>query len=413
MSDWQETDFGRIPKEWDLKKVADIKGEDKRAIAMGPFGSNIKADNFVGFGIPVIRGTNLNFPRYVDGDFVFLTEEKADELIGSNCKAGDLVFTHRGTIGQVGLIPSRKFPRYVISQSGMKLTVNPKLMHSEFLFYFFKSEFGQHQILKYESQVGVPSISNPLTSLKEIEVPVPPPSEQKAIAAVLSSLDDKIDLLHRQNKILEAMAETLFRQWFVEEAQDWVEGTLGDVSINVRNSVKIADIQTGVKYVGLEHIDRRNIALQQHGFGEIVSSNKSAFERHDILFGKLRPYFHKVCYAPFAGICSTDILVIRPKSPEYFAFCLFAFFQNDVVEFANLGSGGTRMPRTDWSTLKTYPVCLPDMDTLNNFNELVLPSIEKITQNLEQIRTLETLRDILLPKLMSGEVRLNHEGVTA
>jgi len=111
--------------------------------------------------------------KYIDGKFVYLAEEKADELIGSNCKAGDIVFTHRGTIGQVGLIPYGKFERYVISQSGMKLTVDSSRMNNEFLFYFFKSKFGQYQLLKTESQVGVPSISNPLTSLKAIEIPVP------------------------------------------------------------------------------------------------------------------------------------------------------------------------------------------------------------------------------------------------
>ncbi len=125
MSEWKETDFGKIPKSWELKKIIEIKSDDKRAIAMGPFGSNIKAENFVETGVPVIRGTNLNFAKYVDGEFVFLTKEKATELIGSNCKSGDLVFTHRGTIGQVGLIPENKYTRYVISQSGMKLT--PKL----------------------------------------------------------------------------------------------------------------------------------------------------------------------------------------------------------------------------------------------------------------------------------------------
>ena len=234
MNERQETDFGSIPKSWNVAKIADLKANDKRAIAMGPFGSNIKAENFVSEGVPVIRGTNLNYSRYVDGNFVYLKEEKADELIGSNCKPGDLVFTHRGTIGQVGLIPYGKHSRYVISQSGMKLSVHPDLMDSNFLLYFFKSEFGQYQILKYESQVGVPSISNPLTSLKEIQVPVPKLEEQKAIASVLSSLDDKIDLLHRQNTTLERMAETLFRQWFVEEAQeDWdivPLGTLFEIS---------------------------------------------------------------------------------------------------------------------------------------------------------------------------------------
>ncbi len=164
-------------------------------------------------------------------NIVYLTDEKADELKESNCKVGDFVFTHRGTIGQVGLITKNIFNRYVISQFGMKLTVDKNKIGNQFLFYFFISKYGQFQLLKFESRVGVPSISNPVTSLKTIKVPVPPLPEQRAIAAVLSSLDDKIDLLHRQNNTLEALAETLFREWFVEGAEeDWEENKLSEVT---------------------------------------------------------------------------------------------------------------------------------------------------------------------------------------
>ncbi len=146
--------------------------------------------------------------------------------------------------------------------------------------------------------------------------------------------------------------------------------------------------------------------MKRCGSSSEVNSNKYAFKPRDILFGKLRPYFHKVCFASFSGICSTDILVIRPKHREWFSFCLFAFFQDDVVEYANLGSGGTRMPRTNWNMLQDYPTLIPDDESLTRFNNLVLPSIEKMTYNLTQIQTLESLRDTLLPKLMSGEVRV-------
>jgi len=189
-------------------KLADVAID----FAMGPFGSNIKAENFIESGVPVIRGKNLNFYKYVGGDFVCLSDEKADELKKSNCFPNDLVFTHRGTIGQVGLIPKGKYPRYVVSQSGMKLTVDKNKLDENYLFYFFKSDIGQYELLKNESQVGVPAISSPLSSLKSVDLTLPPLPEQKAIASVLSSLDDKIDLLYRQNKTLEAMAETLFRQ---------------------------------------------------------------------------------------------------------------------------------------------------------------------------------------------------------
>ncbi len=148
--------------------------------------------------------------------------------------------------------------------------------------------------------------------------------------------------------------------------------------------------------------------MEQYSAGRDVSSNKYYFEAGDILFGKLRPYFHKVCFTSFSGICSTDILVIRPKNSDWFWFCLFAFFQNEVIDYANLGSGGTRMPRIDWNTLAQYPIAIPDIGTLKRSNEVVLPSLNKIQANLQQIRTLEKLRDTLLPKLMNGEVRVRY-----
>jgi type I restriction enzyme, S subunit len=276
------------------------------------------------------------------------------------------------------------------------------LLSYKYLFYSLKTKLADLKNISAGSATRFLT----LTILNEIEIPLPGIEEQKAIASVLSSLDDKIDLLHRQNKTLEAIPETLFRQWFIEEAQtDWEEGTLGSIAKNIRNAVKPTDIQADSKYIGLEHIDRRSITLKQYGLGDEVSSNKYSFEERDILFGKLRPYFHKVCFTPFSGICSTDILVVRSKHPDWFAFCLFAFFQDDVVEYANLGSGGTRMPRTDWGTLRNYPISIPDIESLTQFNNLVLPSIEKMTYNLDQIQTLEKLRNTLLPKLMSGEVR--------
>ena len=260
-----------------------------------------------------------------------------------------------------------------------------------FIYYFLK----ELELDRYDVGSSNPTLNRNHVHL--LPAWLPPVAEQKAITQVLSSLDDKIDLLHRQNKTLEAIAETLFRQWFIEEAQDdWEEGTLGTVADNIRCSVKLSDIQSDGKYIGLEHIDRHEITLKRCGLSGEINSNKYAFEPRDILFGKLRPYFHKVCFTSFLGICSTDILVIRPKCQKWFSFCLFAFFQDEVVEYANLGSGGTRMPRTNWKMLQDYPILIPDDESLTRFNDLVLPSIEKMTYNLTQIQTLEKLRDTRL-----------------
>src|SRR5690606_29795057 len=128
----------------------------------------------------------------------------------------------------------------------------------------------QHELQSRASGTTVFGIK--ASVLKKVPIEIPELEEQKAIASVLSSLDDKIDLLHRQNTTLECMAETLFRQWFIEEAQErWEEGSLGDVADNIRDSVQAKDIPANIKYVGLEHIDRRNISLKQYGVGADVS----------------------------------------------------------------------------------------------------------------------------------------------
>ena len=203
------------------------------------------------------------------------------------------------------------------------------------------------------------------------------------------------------------MAEALFRQWFVVEAkEEWGIGSLKDFASCVRDGVDPKEKQSSTVYVGLEHIEKKKITLSQYGDSQQVTSTKFKFKRHDILFGKLRPYFHKVCFAPFNGVCSTDILVIRAKNECLFSFCLFAFFQKDVVEYANIGSKGTKMPRTDWEILSLYPFPIPDSQTLTRFDSFCKPLIEKILSNQTKIRTLEKLRDILLPKLISGEVRV-------
>ena len=175
----------------------------------------MKANCYVPFGVPVIRGNNLSDTRAFRGDFVYVSDHTADSMRSCNAYADDLVFPHRGAIGEVGIVP-RDGKRYMISTSLMKLTCNRDLANPHFLFYFFRSAAGRHELLKNASTVGTPGIGQPLTSLRSIRVPLPPRQEQHRIAEILSSLDDKIELNRRMNETLEAMARALFKSWFVD-----------------------------------------------------------------------------------------------------------------------------------------------------------------------------------------------------
>ncbi|MBD5416837.1 MAG: restriction endonuclease subunit S [Desulfovibrio sp.] len=405
-------DLGKFPSEWQFKTVDEIKSNCKHAIAMGPFGSNIKTENYVSSGVPVIRGTNLNYYKYPDGMFVFVSEQKANELKASLCVPDDLIFTHRGTLGQVGLIPSNKYAKYLVSQSGMKLSVNKEVINPLFAFYFFKSELGQNQLLQYESQVGVPAISNPLTSLKKIILPIPPLAEQRAIASVLSNLDDKIDLLHRQNATLEAMAEALFKQWFVvERNEEWEERCLGDLVSITRGAsprpiikfidngtvpwIKIADATSSTSFF----INKTKEFIVDEGVKKSV----------EVFPGDLILSNSATCGQPFIvnlyGCIHDGWLLFRnfEKLPKYILFFLLRYISRELNQIAD----GSVQDNLNTELLKNFPVRLPDTKQLIQFNNIIQKYVQKIHSNQTQICTLEKLRDTLLPKLMSGEVRVS------
>lgn len=199
---------------WERVKIEQLQDNQKGAIAIGPFGSRMKSDCYVPYGIPVVRGTNISSGPNFKGDFVYISPELADTLGSCNVYKNDLIFPHRGSIGEVGIINDNN--RYVLSSSMMKLTCDCKKVKPMFLYYFFKSQKGKNELLKNASQVGTPGIAQPLSSLKQIEIELPPLSIQNKIIEIIESLDKKISLNNNLNQILERMSHTLFKSWFVD-----------------------------------------------------------------------------------------------------------------------------------------------------------------------------------------------------
>lgn len=204
-----------MPCEWKSYTIDQLKAASNSSIAIGPFGSRMKRDSYVASGVPIIRGNNISDTKEFVDDFVFIESEFADQLKSQNVFEGDLVFPHRGNIGTVGIVGTAE-PRYVLSTSLMKVTLNRSLVDPLFLFYYFRSAVGHHELMKHASTVGTPGIGTPLTSLRSISVILPPLSEQHAIALILGTLDDKIDLNRRRHRTLESMARAIFKSWFID-----------------------------------------------------------------------------------------------------------------------------------------------------------------------------------------------------
>ena len=186
----------------------------------------------------------------------------------------------------------------------------------------------------------------------------------------------------------------------------WNRGTLADVAESPRRSVNPTNVSENTPYIGLEHMPRRSIALSHWGAAGKVKSNKTQFHPGEILYGKLRPYFHKVGVASLEGICSTDIIIVVPHAQKWGAFTLACLSSDEFVHYTDRTSTGTKMPRTSWKTMAQYKICLPSEKVTFAFQSVVQPLLDYLSANIHETSTLAQTRDLLLPKLMSGEVRL-------
>lgn len=242
---------------------------------------------------------------------------------------------------------------------------------------------------------------------------VPFKTEQQAIADVLSSLDDKIDLLHRQNKTLESMAETLFRQWFIEEAQDdWEEFKVSDIANHLKLNIVPSKLpNTLFHHYSLPAFDEgQNPVLE---LGKSILSNKYQVSPNTILVSKLNPRFPRVWAIGSEinehSICSTEFQIYKPKDTRLFAYLYFLFKSENAKNVLTMAASGTSgsHQRVRPEDISNIPFMHPNNDLAVRFSLYTQPYLNKINQNKIQIQTLEKLRDTLLPKLMSGEISID------
>lgn len=394
----------------------------RSSIAIGPFGSRMKADNYVPRGVPVIRGTNLTGGRGFEGDWVFVSDDFADGLENCIVRTGDLVFPHRGAIGEVGIVPDGPEPRWMLSTSLMKVSCDRSRFEPLFYYYFFKCPQGRHELLKNASQVGTPGIARPLTSLKECVVPLPPLDEQRRIAAVLGALDDKIELNRKMNRTLEEMAQAIFKSWFIDfDGHDdlvdseigpvprgWEVGTLGDLAdLNPESWNKLTR-PASISYVDLSNTKWGAIeAVTEFQAGDAPSRAQRVLRPRDTIVGTVRPGNGSYALVARSGLTgSTGFAVLRPKDPESAPMIYLAATRRENIDrLAHLADGGA-YPAVRPEIVAATPTVVPPAAALAGFAANVDPLLQRVATNRAESRTLADLRDTLLPKLISGELRV-------
>jgi len=434
-----------MSSEWKTYTLADVAFNGKEGLVDGPFGSALPADLYQSDGIPVIRGSNLSKGevRFKGDDFVFVSKEVASRLARAACIPEDIVFTKKGTLGQVGIIPTGRYPAYLLSSNQMRLRVNKEVVLPDFAYYYLSQKESIEKIVRDSEHTGVPKIN--LAYLRSFPIVVPPISEQRHITTVLNILDDRIALLRETNATLEAMAQALFKSWFVDfdpvhanagtraatlpaELQALFPSTFTDTpqglvpegwrvvsfteTINVIGggtpktsipeywggdipwfSVVDAPATTDVFVISTEkqitELGLNNSSTKLLPAGTTIISARGTVGRLALVGCDMA--MNQSCYG------------LRGKyGDDYFTY----FTTCRLVEALKQRSHGSVFDTITRDTLAGVSVIYPDYSVVAAFEDAVSAVMEKIKNNLQKAQTLATLRDTLLPRLISGQLRL-------
>jgi type I restriction enzyme S subunit len=436
----------RLPDNWRWTTLGEVAAPG-RAIVSGPFGSNIGSRFFVDEGVPVIRGNNLttDMRRFIDEGFVFVTERKAAELRNCDAVVDDLVFTAAGSLGQVALIPKEaEYSRYIISNKQLRVRIDKIIVDPLFAFYWFASKQMVEYIQQRNTGSSVPLIN--LSVLRSLPLPLPPISEQRAIAHILGTLDDKIELNRRMNETLEAMARALFKSWFVDFdpvrakaggrdpglpkhisslfPDSFEDSKLGGIpkGWEIKSIGDLADVVGGttpstkepsyweggihawatpkdlsaLSVPVLLNTERR---ITDEGLSKIGSG---LLPKGTVLLSSRAPIgYLAIAEVPVA--INQGFIAMTPihGTSNLFLLLWASIAHEEIVSRAN-GSTFLEISKTNF---RPIPVVTPNAGVMKAFEQLARPLYERIVQCVRESCVLVASRDTLLPKLISGELR--------
>ncbi|MCK2071955.1 restriction endonuclease subunit S [Aeromonas caviae] len=430
----------QLPNGWTWETMDSIKAQG-RSIVSGPFGSNIGKRFFVEHGVPVIRGNNLSLgmERFNDEGFVFLTEDKAAEFANCEAHPDDLIFTAAGTIGQVGIIPrTSKFPKYIISNKQLRARLDAKKVRPLFAYYWLASPPMVATIQNRNTGSTIPLIN--LSVLKSLTVPIPPLGVQDSIVSILSCLDDRIALLRETNATLEAIAQALFKSWFVDFdpvharargeqpaglapevaalfPDSFEESELGMVpkGWDVSSLASLMDIAGGTQPPASEFID-----TPSEGYIRLIQIRDYETDAHltfvpnthklrtttaeDIMIARYGASVGRICWG-LDGAYNVALVrvVCEPDHREF----LRTYLLTDVFQ-ARLAAVSGRSAQAGFNKgdIASFKLVVPSPLLLQMYQAHTWPLREKILHQRQQAQTLANLRDTLLPRLISGQLRL-------
>jgi type I restriction enzyme S subunit len=360
----------------------------------------------------MIRTTNVK-GGFIDTKTVRYVSEATFEqwTRRSRPQYGDVILTREAPVGEVGRCTFDETEQIFLGQRLFQYRPEPSLLDWNYLAYALQSPQVQSRLHGKSFGATVPHVK--VGDAERLEIPVPPIETQQFIGESLAAYDDLIENNQRRIALLEESVQLLYRE--LQRASQSVgrsDGSsfdskklrLADICSHVRHPADPAKTDPETPYLSMEHMQSKSVSLDVWETAGKVTSSKLRFLRRDVLFGRIRPYFHKVGVAQVDGITSTDMIVVRPNSEELLPLVALAMSSDEFVAHAVATSNGTKMPRADWKVLKDWSILVPGNDGLGDFSARVLPVLDQLEALGGQNRHLKSARGSLLPKLLSGEL---------
>lgn len=370
-----------------------------------------------GKGYPLIRTPNIGKGRFnLEGVHRVSEDTYRQRNLRATPQDNDLIFAREAPAGNVAIIKNGE--KFCLGQRTVLIRPNPQLVSPDFLTYFLLAPQQQYGLLGTANGATVAHVNLP--TIRELEVDIPPIETQHRIADILSAYDDLIENNRKQIKLLEEAAQRLYKEWFVDlrfpghehtkivdgVPDGWEPATLDDICSVRKEALPLSKIDAGVPYIGLEHMPRKDICLSEWGDSSKINSSKFKYYEDDILFGKIRPYFHKVGFALNSGVASTDAIILR-NAKGLWSLLLMTVSSSEFVNYTYQNcKEGAKMPRADWKQMRSYPIMIADPTIQNTFENQIYTITRKIKCLALQIKRLSEASDRLLPRLMNGEVEV-------
>lgn len=413
----------------------------------GPFGSNLPASAYTESGYPIIRGSNLSIglDDFKDSDFVFVPEHIFKKLSRSECRAGDIIFTKKGTLGQTGIISTtHRFEKYLLSSNQMRLRVDPDKALPEYVYYYVSSQQAINKLIQDSECTGVPKIN--LAYLKSFPISLPSLIEQKNIIDILGSFNRKITLNRQINRTLEQISQTLFKSWFVDfdpvidnalDAGNPIPEALqsrAELRQKVRNSADFKPLPADIRALFPAEFDETELGYAPKGwmtnrlenilelaYGKALKKTERTNGNYPVygsggVDGTHNEYLVKgpgVIVGRKGTVGSLHwenknfypidtVFFVKPK--EYYSL-VYCYQLLKTLGLENMNTDAA-VPGLNRNNAYRLEVVTPTQSIIAKFTNIIQTIQHKMDSNHNETENLTALRDTLLPKLISGELSL-------